>query len=118
MQHVAAKAIEDRKADIGAVLGWVDMHTKWPLAEGRVNDLNDGIGHGGGVRIGRHNGGKYFLHLFTKTGIWSRLIFGDARLVGRAARMCEVASAFGEGAGHKDGGLNAPPTQFPRIEHG
>ena len=46
MQHFAAKAIEDREADIRAVLGWVDMHPKWPLAKGRVNDLNDGIGHG------------------------------------------------------------------------
>jgi DNA-binding transcriptional LysR family regulator len=44
MQHLAAKAIEDGEADIGAVLGRIDMHPKRPLAERRVDDRDDGIG--------------------------------------------------------------------------
>jgi hypothetical protein len=37
MQHLRAKAIEDREADIGTVLGRIDVHAEWPLAEGRAD---------------------------------------------------------------------------------
>ncbi len=74
MQHLAAKAIEDREADVGAVLARIDIHAKRPLAERRVDDPDDGIGHGRGVRVGRHYGRNGILHLLTETGIRPRLI--------------------------------------------
>jgi hypothetical protein len=112
MQHLAAKAIEDREADIRAVLGRINMHPKRPLAEGRVDDPDDGIGRGRGVRVGRHYGRKGLLHLLAKTGIRPRLIFGDACLIGGATGMGEVVGAPGEGAGYDDRGFDAPATQF------
>jgi hypothetical protein len=42
MQHLVAKAIEDREADIGAVIARIDMHPQRPLAERRVDDPDDG----------------------------------------------------------------------------
>ena len=93
MQHLAAKAIEDREADTGAVLGRIDMHPKRPLAERRVDDPDDGIGHGTGVRVGRHYGRERLLYLLTETGIRPRLIFGHARLVGGPTGMGEVVGA-------------------------
>ncbi len=68
MQHLAAQPVEDLEADIGAVLGWVDIDTEWALAEGRVDDVDNGIGNGRGIRIRRHNGRESLLHLFAEAG--------------------------------------------------
>src|SRR6266478_593356 len=118
MQHLAAKAIEDREADVGAVLARIDIHAKRPLAERRVDDPDDGIGHGRGVRVGRHYGRNGILHLLTETGIRPRLIFGHARVVSRPTGMGEVVGAPSESAGHDDRSLDGPAAQFPRIDNG
>ncbi|MCC8983123.1 hypothetical protein H8A92_30705 [Bradyrhizobium sp. 10BB] len=43
MQHLVADAVDHGKCDFGSVLGRIDVDTERPLAEPRVDDLNEGV---------------------------------------------------------------------------
>ena len=90
VQHFRAHPVHDSKGDIRAVLGGIDMHPEWPLAEWRVYHLDDRIGHRRSIGIGRHDSGEGFQDFFAQPFGRSRLILGETRGVGRPSRMREV----------------------------
>ncbi len=57
------------------------MNAERPLAEGHVDDINDGVSDTGHVRIVRHNRGECFLHLFSKALVGAGFILGEASFI-------------------------------------
>jgi hypothetical protein len=72
--------------DCRSVLGRIDVHSKGSLAEGRVDDLYDGIRNRGNIGIGRHDGCEALEHLV-----------GEAR-IGPASYSAARAWSAGEPA--------------------
>jgi hypothetical protein len=97
-RHFGADAVNDREGDVGAVLAKVNMDAEGSLAERRVDDPHDGLGDLGGIGVRRHNFGKGLLYLLAEAGVWTGLILGDPRFVGRSARVGKVVGAAGESA--------------------
>jgi hypothetical protein len=84
MQHFCADPVHDSKANIGSILGGVDMDPERPFAEGRIDHLDDCFSDRRSVGIGRHNGTECFQYLLAKALIGARFVFGDAGFIPRA----------------------------------
>jgi hypothetical protein len=93
VQHLVAHAIDDAKGDFRAILRGIDMNAERTLAERRIDDPDDRIGHRGRISFRRHDRRERFLDLLAKPGIGTRFIFRDARQIGRRTRMREMIGA-------------------------
>lgn len=52
MQHLGPWPVEHREADVGTVLGRIDMHPKRTLPERTVDNIDYGVGNRGHVGLG------------------------------------------------------------------
>ena len=93
MQHLRANAVEHGEADIGAILGRVDVDAERPLTERRADDIDDRLGDEPDIGILRHDRRKRLLHLLAKALLGTGLVFRRARRIGGAAGMGEVIGA-------------------------
>lgn len=116
VQHFGPQPIKDRETDISAIMGRIVIDTERAFAERRVHRFDDQIGDRLGVCVVGEDGAESLLHLLAEPGIGTRLVLGGTDFVRRAARMCEVIGALGEGARHDDCRLDTPASQFTRIE--
>ena len=82
MQHLHPEPVEHREADVGTVLGRVDVNPKRTLPEWGVDHVDDGVGNRGHVGVRRHNGIEGFLDPGSETRVGSGLILVGHRLVG------------------------------------
>jgi hypothetical protein len=42
-QQLGSNTLGNTINDLGAIFGWIDMHTKRTRIEGHINDLHDGL---------------------------------------------------------------------------
>ena len=103
MEHLRPNAIDDSEGYLGSILRGVDMYAKRALAEGRIDNLDDGFRDSANVGVVGHDGGEGLLDSLAITFIWSRFVLRQARLIGRRPGMREVVGAFGERARHDNG---------------
>ena len=115
MQHLGADTVDDREGHVGTVLARVDMNAEGSLADRSVDDLDDGIGDGGGIGVWRHDPGEGFLYLLAEAGVWADLVLGDPRAIGRSARVGEVVGAAGEGTRNDDRSFSIPQRDSSRA---
>ena len=72
------------------ILSGVYVSTERSFAKWHVNDLDNGIGYRGDVRIRRCSGGKAFLDLISESMMRARVIFDSPRLVVWGTGVLEV----------------------------
>src|SRR5690348_5243699 len=116
MKHLGAKAIEYRKADIGAVPARIVMDAEGARPDRRIDDVDDAIGNSAWIGIVGHDLGECFLHLGAEPPVGTAfLIFGEPRSVSRASGMREMIGPACERAGDDDRCLYAPPGELAGI---
>ena len=98
VQHLVAHAVDHREGHRGAVLGRIDMDAERALAEGHVDQVGDGDGHGGWIGVRRGDAAEGGADLLGEARRRAGGVLGEAIEIGRAAGMGEVVGAAGEGA--------------------
>ena len=118
MQHLSPEPIENREADVGAVLGRIEVNPERALAKRGVDHADERVGNHGYIGVRRHDGVEGLLNPGSEIRIGSRFVLVEHCLVARRAGIGKVVGTTGECAGHNDRRLDAPPGQFARIGHG
>src|ERR1700730_18138416 len=113
MQHFCADTVHDSKANIGSILGRVDMDPERPFAEGRIHHLDDCFSDRRSIGVWRKNANEWFQYFLAKTLSGTRFVFSDAGFIRGPARMGKVVGATSECAGDDDGGFDTPPHPLP-----
>jgi hypothetical protein len=55
MEHLRPNPINYPERYLGSVLGRINVHAKWPLAEWRIHNLDDGFRNSANVGVGGHD---------------------------------------------------------------
>jgi hypothetical protein len=66
VKHLGAYAIHHGECHSRSILRRINVHSEWPLPKRRINNVHDGIGDGGHVRILRYDRRKRLLNLFAQ----------------------------------------------------
>jgi hypothetical protein len=88
--HFGPHAICDSIDNLGAILRGIDMNPEWTLSEGQIDDLHDGPGDVGYIRVCRRSCRKAFHDVLSEVGTGSIVIFSLTCLVRGHACVCEV----------------------------
>ena len=98
-EHFRADAVGYAVDDFRAVLRWIDMGAERPLAEGRIDHLDDRFGDGPCIGVGGLKRGETLHRQIRQPCIRSVIILRGARRIGRQTGMRKVVGALGKGPG-------------------
>src|SRR5262245_14066347 len=94
------------------------MNTERALSKRSINNLDDCLSDGCGIRIRWHDRGKSFHDVIREVLVRSPLVFRDTFGICRPAGVSEMICSSCKGTWHNDGGFDTPAGELAGRDHG